>query len=281
MRKLLVAVTLALTTMTPAARAQYDAFSPSSLPSYEQDGDTMVNAPMPMQQRMPVQRGYGYFPQQQQMQQMPMMNGYAQYGGMMQQNGMMQNGYGQAMPYNQMNSMQGMNQMQGMNPMQAMFGKNQMQGMQRPNLMQMFFGNGQQQQQQQPAKPPENPFSPRSLLRSFLGDTGSSAPAGAAGDQQALSTARSNCQIANDQAAQAEGCEGRTRYGDKGGRMSAASEAQGHANEARAAASRATSAAAGHFSPANDAAAQARNAADRAQAAADRARYNADTAPSN
>jgi hypothetical protein len=119
-----------------------------------------------------------------------------------------------------------------------------------------------------------NPFSMRNLLRTFLGDS----PGGnKADDSAALGNARSQYQVASDQACQAEGAEGRTKYGDKGSRMNAAYSAQCHADAARAAADRATGVAAGKSSPVNDAAAQARNAAARAQAAADRARYNAAT----
>ncbi len=138
-------------------------------------------------------------------------------------------------------------------------------------LLRTFFGGGAPQQ---PVKPPENPFAPRNLLKDFLGgDTSSSST-----DPQSLYNARSNLQVANDQAAQAEDAASRASWGHKDTRLNAAAEAQDHANAARGAADRATSAAYGKSMPANDAAAQARDAANRAQAAADRASYNASLA---
>ncbi|HEY9871779.1 MAG TPA: hypothetical protein V6D08_21675, partial [Candidatus Obscuribacterales bacterium] len=77
--------------------------------------------------------------------------------------------------------------------------------------------------------------------------------------------ARSELQVARDQAAQAESAASRAQYGsDRYAKSSAAAEAQNHANAARAAADRATSAAGGGPSEALDAAAQARNEAARA-----------------
>lgn len=122
-----------------------------------------------------------------------------------------------------------------------------------------------------------NPFSMRNLLKTFLGETPAAGGSNSANDSAALGNAQSQCQVARDQACQAEGDEGRTMYGDKGSRQSAAYSAQCHADAARAAADRATGLAYGKSSSVNDAAAQARDAAARAQAAADRARYNAST----
>lgn len=122
-----------------------------------------------------------------------------------------------------------------------------------------------------------NPFGMRNLLKTFLGETPGAGGSNSAIDGAALGNAQSQCQVARDQACQAEGDEGRTMYGDKGSRQSAAYSAQCHADAARAAADRATGIAYGKSSSVNDAAAQARDAAARAQAAADRARYNAST----
>jgi hypothetical protein len=286
-KRILIMVTLLLCGLP--ASAQEDAFDPQSANFDNQQsfqGGFGQQQPMqPMQQQFQPMQGYAQR-QYSQMPQMQQYNGFNQmqnYGQqpmqqmpqqMQQFNGFnqMQN-YGQQ-PMQQMNPFQ--QRLQQMQQMQGMQGMQPQMGGQRPNLFQMLMGGGQAQQAPV-QKPPENPFSPQSLLRTFLGGTPSGTP-GAAGDQQALGTAQSYCQTARDQASQAEACEGRTKYGDKGARMSAASEAQNHANAARGAANSATSAAAGHFSAAQDAAAQARNAADRAQAAADRARYNASTA---
>lgn len=90
--------------------------------------------------------------------------------------------------------------------------------------------------------------------------------------------ARSQLQVALDQATQAESAAGRANYGDKLSRMAAAEQASYNAIAAREAASRASASAAGGLIDANDAAAQAHQAAYRAQAAADRARYAASAA---
>lgn len=139
---------------------------------------------------------------------------------------------------------------------------------------------GMQRPQMFPAAPPanSNPFTMQNVLKIFLGET----PGGRTNlpnDSAAVGNARSQCQVANDQASQAEGDEGRTKYGSKSSRQSAAYSAQCHADAARAAADRATGIAAGKSQAAKDAAVQARNAAARAQAAANRARYNAATSP--
>lgn len=141
-----------------------------------------------------------------------------------------------------------------------------------------FMPSGLMGMQAQPQQTPVNnsPFGMRNLLKAFLGET-PGAGSNNANDAAALGYARSQCQAAKDQACQAEGDEGRTKYGDKGARQSAAYSAQCHADAARAAADRATGLAYGKSSAVNDAAAQARAAAVRAQAAADRARYNAAT----
>ena len=146
-----------------------------------------------------------------------------------------------------------------------------------PGLLQSLFGGASKPKE--PPKPPENPFTPGSILKTFFGKPGSDdkTEAAKAADQQALNTAQEYLQTANDQAQQAEDAASRAGYGNSNSRSSAAEEAQNHANAARAAADTATNAAAGHSEGANDYASQARNAADRAQAAAGRARYNAST----
>jgi hypothetical protein len=148
----------------------------------------------------------------------------------------------------------------------------QAQAQQRPNLLSIFMG-GSPQPAAQP-KPPENPFSGGNLLKTFFGGSnGSGTPAQEA---SILGDAQSDLQTARDQAAQAEDASSRASSGDRGSRLSAASEAQYHANAAREAADRAYNRASGHSSGANDAASQARAEANRAQAAADRAHYNAE-----
>ena len=71
-----------------------------------------------------------------------------------------------------------------------------------------------------------NPFSMRNLLKTFLGETPAAGGSNSANDSAALGNAQSQCQVARDQACQAEGDEGRTMYGDKGSRQSAAYSAQ-------------------------------------------------------
>lgn len=195
----------------------------------------------------------------------------------------------QQMPQQQMMHMPQQNTMMQQLPQQGMlqqgFNPNMMQGSARQTASSSGFFNpgmtngGMQRPAMFPAATPSNtnPFTMQNLLKIFLGETpgGGTNPAN---DSAAIGNARSQCQVANDQASQAEGAEGRTKYGSKSSRNSAAYSAQCHADAARAAADRATGIAAGKSQAANDAAAQARNAAARAQAAADRARYNAATA---
>lgn len=167
-----------------------------------------------------------------------------------------------------------MNNQGGMMPSNA--------GMQPGMMNRGFMPPGMQMPAQMQMRPQatggdNNPFSMRNLLKTFLGETPGAGGSNSANDSAALGNAQSQCQVARDQACQAEGDEGRTMYGDKGSRQSAAYSAQCHADAARAAADRATGLAYGKSSSVNDAAAQARDAAARAQAAADRARYNAST----
>lgn len=116
-------------------------------------------------------------------------------------------------------------------------------------------------------------LTPQDIFRMLFGG-GQNPHAGQRTD--AIYRARSQLQVARDQAAQAEAAASRAQYGTDGyTKSSAAAEAQDHANAARAAADRATAAAGGGPSEALEAAAQARNEAARAQYAADRAAANA------
>lgn len=120
-------------------------------------------------------------------------------------------------------------------------------------------------------------LTPQDIFRMLFGQSAGGGQNPDAGQRtDAIYRARSELQIARDQAAQAEAAASRALYGtDRYAKSSAAAEAQNHANAARAAADRATAAAGGGPSEALDAAAQARNEAARAQYAADRAAANA------